>query len=142
MSSSNDDRVAKAANALAREKLGINQPQDFKSKLNKAVSLQAANLLQKAQLDMMATKIVLTLRHHRDWFMRAEATSLEKRTKAQLIEDIQRADLALERIGQAMHMTRDETTAARNTFVYPDERIQAVIDRATQEIADILLEDV
>lgn len=122
------------------------QPQDHKlsakSMLREAVSLQAANLLQKAQLDMMATKIILSLKAHKSWVMSTTAVAPHRMTKAQLQEDLERADKALDQVRTALGMTRDEATAARSTFVYPDERIQAVINRATEEIADILLEDV
>lgn len=104
----------------------ISQPQDHnppaKKMLRDAVSLQAANLLQKAQLDMMATKLILALKI-------VKPVGVKHATKGPLKE-----------VADILSMTRDETAEARKSFAYPDERIQAVIDRATQEIADILLE--
>lgn len=116
-------------------------PQDFKKKVGQAVSLQAANLLQKAQLDMMATKIIMVLKEHRIWYMAADGKSMVRKTKADISTELETADKHLANIGRIVSMTREETSAARASFAYPDARIQAVIDKATDDIAAILLED-
>jgi len=118
------------------------QPQDFKKKVQGAINLQAANLLQKAQLDMMATKIILVLKEHKGWYMRATGKPDSRKTKEDLREELKVAEDQLGKIGDILSMTRDEAAEARKSFVYPDERIQAVIDEATDKIAAILLEDV
>lgn len=104
------------------------QPQDRKPKANQmvrdAISLQAANLLQKAQLDMMATKLILALKI-------VKPAGKAHATKGPLFE-----------VAKVLGMTRDEASAARASFQYPDERIQAVLDEATDKIAAILLDDV
>lgn len=124
---------------------GAKQPKDFMPKVKEAVGLQAANLLQKAQLDMMATKIVLVLKalKNKEFVAHSLDSDGEYRIAgADEYWDAKLAQDAINAIAKAVTMTRDEASAARASFVYPDERIQAVIDRATQEIADILLEDV
>ena len=105
---------------------GPRQPQDRRAKrmLNDAISLQAANLLQKAQLDMMATKLILALK------------IVKPAGKAHATEG------PLKEVADILSMTRDEVTAARATFIYPDEKIQVVLQEATEKIAAILLEDV
>ena len=121
------------------------RPQDFKSKAREAISLQAANLLQKRQLDLLATKIILVLKAIKDPEFVAHMQSLDgSMTVAGADEYLgaMHAEIALNAIAKAVHMTREEADAARQSFVYPDERIQAVLDRATEEIAAILLDDV
>ena len=113
------------------------QPQDRKPKANQmvrdAISLQAANLLQKAQLDMMATKLILSLKLNKD--VAARLPKVLRGHAADLGE-------AWNEQARILSMTRDEVKESRATFTYPDERIQAVLNEATDKIAAILLDDV
>lgn len=93
--------------------------------LRNALSLQAANLLQKAQLDNMATKIIMVLR-----IVKPIAES--KKVQPTIAKEI----------ATILTMDRDAAAAARTTFEYPDVKIQAVIDKAVDEITAILLDDV
>jgi hypothetical protein len=114
----------------------VAQPQDRKPSvqemLHNALQLQGANFAMKGQLDMMATKIILVLK-----VQKAVWERIPKRTTGTA------ADLAeaMGEIGRILSMTRDETAEARKGFEYDDPRIQAVINRAAQELCDILLEN-
>lgn len=103
--------------------------------LNNAISLQGANILQKNALDMMATKIILSLKLNKD-----VQDHIPKRTTG-VAADLAEAWNEQHRI---LGMTRDECRDARDlkTINYQDERIQEIITKATDEIAAILLENV
>ena len=125
------------------------QPQDrrppAKQMVRDAVSLQAANLLQKAQLDMMATKLILVLKALKNPEFEAHAKDLDGSFRiagADEYWDAKLAEDALNAIAKTVSMTRDEASATRASFTYPDERIQAVLNEATDKIAAILLDDV
>lgn len=125
------------------------QPQDHrppaKQMVRDAISLQAANLLQKAQLDMMATKIILALKAVKNPELLAYAQNLDGTFSLQgedEYHDVNEAAKALNAVRVALGMTRDEVGEARKSFTYPDERIQAVLNEATDKIAAILLDDV
>ena len=125
------------------------QPQDrrppAKQMVRDAISLQAANLLQKAQLDMMATKLILVLKALKDPEFVAHMQSLDGSLIVAGSDEYlgaQHAEIALNEIAKTVSMTRDEASAARASFQYPDERIQAVLNEATDKIAAILLDDV
>lgn len=118
----------------------VAQPQDHKrakGALQEALSLQAANVLQRAQLDMMATKLILLLKEI------AVAKTLED-SYVKAVQRNQQYEMHLEEMKRITAMTRDECAFARagGVMTYPDERIQAIITRYVNEIADVLLESV
>lgn len=112
---------------------------EYKKKLGEAVSMQASNLLQRAQLDMLATKIICILS------VTKSAEVLESLKSAEVIDSSYKPSpvhTAILKISEIASMTREQTFEARKSFSYPDEKIQAVLDRATDEIRDILMGDV
>ena len=101
--------------------------------LHSAVSLQGANMLQKAQMDMMATKLIMALKVVKSYGPTFQSYE----------DSADQALGALDDIAKILAMTREDVAATRAQpgFNYPDVRIQAVINEATEKIAQILLDD-
>jgi hypothetical protein len=126
---------------IAKARLQDHMSKQKPTQLRQALTLQAANLQQKAILDNMATKVVLVLRTLGDvkkenyGTLSIEGTGEYK--SCELAQD------ALQRIEEIITLDRFQVAEAREVpgFVYPDEKIQAIIDKAVDDIADLLLEE-
>ena len=104
-----------------------------------ALAMQAANVTQRATLDMLTTKVVkvlVLLRQERE----ARAIGEEQEQPAPDV-DLHNAQATLDAIADTLSLTRGQCANIRAQHVYefPDERIQAAITRAVDEITNALL---
>ena len=112
--------------------------------LHNALQLQGANFAMKAQLDMMATKIILCLKAIKEPALLAHAQNRDGTFSLQGADeyyDVSQAEVALNTIQGVLSMTRDQAAQARKGFEYDDVRVQAIINEAAQKLADLLLEN-
>lgn len=103
---------------------GFAKPQDRKPSaaemLQNVLKMQGANMAQKATLDVTGGKLIMVL---------------------QVLQRKDRPDRwSIEEIREIMGLTRDQVAERRSAgvFTYPDVEIQAVLNRAAEEIASIL----
>ena len=103
-----------------------NAPQDRKPSgremMESALRMQSANMAQKATLDVMGGKLILIL------------AALKKAGG-------RNPDRTVAEISAITSMTRGDIAERRSsgTFVYPDPEIQAVLNKAADEILQLLL---
>lgn len=103
-------------------------------RIHAAVTEQSFLLTQRAMLDAVSTKLVMILKTART---------------AQTIEDsalkpearLESYRLHIEEISRVLSMTREKVAEARPSIVFPEERVQAILDEAVDKLIAILLED-
>ncbi len=108
------------------------KPQDRKPSaqemLNSALRMQSANMAQKATLDVMGGKLILIL------------SALKKAEHSERNStDVNREVVAEIRSITSMTRTDIAERRASGMFQYPDVAIQAVINKAVDEIAALLM---
>ena len=110
---------------------GFAKPQDRKPSaaemLQNVLKMQGANMAQKATLDVTGGKLIMILQ------VVQKADSSERNST-----DVNRE--SVEQIREIMGLTREQVAERRSAgvFTYPDPEIQAVLNRAAEEIAAIL----
>lgn len=88
--------------------------------IERAIRMQAANVTQKAMLDMVTTKLV----------------------RIKQIVDNQSPfgeDVSAEDIREVLSMTRAQTQEMRPTVEFDDAKVQEILDRAVNEMTEALL---
>lgn len=101
--------------------------------VRQAVANQAANVLQKAMLDAVQTKMVLVLKEV------AAAQTIED-SSLTVGNALVQYEMHLTEIKRLLGMTRDECSTIRQNLDFPDEKVQAIITKAVDEITNVILE--
>lgn len=123
--------------------MNAGRPQDhLPKKIAEATAQQAANLAQKAIIDNVVVKFTRILAITHGEIMRTEA-GYSKMTKAQLLEVVERQGNAIVAVQDALKLTRDEVAEIRlqPEHTYPDEKVQAIITEAVDNITAVILSD-
>lgn len=111
------------------------RPQDrLPKKVVDATSAQAANLAQKAIIDNIIVKVTRI-----QWVIRTVSARTPTRLRGVAADYAE----AMAEIERTLKMTRDETAEIRSQaeFSFPDERVQAILTRAVDEITQVILSD-
>jgi len=102
-----------------------------KPNLQRALAAQAANITQRAMLDVLTTKVIRVKQILTDSELRSlnadEAASPEA------------LEAAINEALRVLGMDRHETREMRPTFELDDSRIQEILDRAINEMVAVLL---
>lgn len=125
---------------------GFKDPQDRKhpvtqEMLNNALRLQSANILQKATMDVMGGKLILILSQMK----RLEQTEINGESYAVVEGSAEYTSAAvaeevLNEVSSILSMTRQDIAERRaaGVFEYPDVEIQAILNKAGDEIVELL----
>ena len=111
-----------------------NNPSSASAMVKQAVANQAANVLQKAMLDAVQTKMILVLKEV------AVAQTLAD-SKIYYEDQLKQYQMHIAEIKRLLGMTRDECSEIRPNFEFPDAKVQEIISRAVDEISNVILED-
>lgn len=101
--------------------------------------MQAANVTQKAQLDVLVTKVVRSQQIVHGLIMQTSAKAFTSMTKPELVEALSRETGAIVELSEVLSMDRHEAQAMRPTFELDNPEIQAILDRAVDDMTAVLL---
>ena len=101
--------------------------------VKQAVANQAANVLQKAMLDAVQTKMVLLLKE-------IAVTQTLDNSAITVGDALDQYQMHIQEMKRIVSLTRDECAKIRPNFEFPDEKVQAIISRAVDEITNVILE--
>ena len=101
-----------------------------KPNLQRALAAQAANITQRAMLDVLTTKVIR---------VKQILTASELRKSDVDEASLERLEAAIIESLRVLGMDRHETREMRPTFELDDSRIQEILDRAINEMVAVLL---
>lgn len=106
---------------------------------DQVLRMQAANVTQKAQLDVLVTKVVRTRQIIVGLIRATNSTPYSRMNKAELVDLAERHDRAIGEMDDVLSMDRHEAQAMRPTFELDNPEIQAILDRAVDDMTAVLL---